>query len=213
MVYEKKSVYRHAGRSQGVSEGDWLTAALRVGSWKDRLHCPSRSLTTLLLLSFVLFPSNNAPHLFNWGPLTSEWLPIDFCRQTKAEAMSLLSGPRADEPLGAKAKRISSTLCVITQQSFWQWVCRHRSCQRIDHALAALNYVTVWIISQSEKNRCWYRVSVTIREREGETGRTNRCIHSSVDKKQTVTMAQSFTKSLWCSADRAVEEDCDILGL
>lgn len=32
----------------------------------------------------------------------------------KAEVMSLVSGPRADEPLGVKVKRISNILCVIT---------------------------------------------------------------------------------------------------
>lgn len=49
---------------RGVSEGDWLTAAPRVGSWKDSLHCPPHSLTALLLRR-VPFPSNNALHLFN----------------------------------------------------------------------------------------------------------------------------------------------------
>lgn len=54
----------------------------------------------------------------------------------------------------------------------------------------------------SVRNRCWYRVSVTIRENEQEMGRNSICIYCTVDKKQTVTMGQYFKKKKACDVQQ-----------
>ena len=66
-----------------------------------------------------------------------------------------------------------------------------------------------WWVSRREIGVGTEGVWVSGRTRARER-RTSGCIHGSVDKKQTVTIGQSFTKILWCSA---VEEDGDIFGL
>lgn len=103
--------------------------------------------------------------------------------------MSSVTVPRADEPFGVKVKKdFQHTLCDYIATLLPVGVVgtdlpQNQSCAGSTILCECMNRESVG------ENRCWYRENVTVTEKEGEIGRTSRCIHSSVDNKQTTTMA------------------------
>lgn len=107
MDCEKQSVYPHAGKNLGVSEGDWLMAAAEKG-WdleKRQIALPSALFSRLTSSTLSPPPTMmRSIYLIRASSLLSG-CPLIFLQVHKANVMSLVSGPRADEPLGVKVKK------------------------------------------------------------------------------------------------------------